>query len=106
MTTPAVPQIGAGGDQIVSAGGQRTALGLTTATVVKTGPGRACRVTVVIGGSAAGTINDVATTSGASMLNAVGVLPTTTGTYQIDWPCQTGIVIIPGVGQTIAIAYL
>jgi hypothetical protein len=40
------------------------------------------------------------------MLNAVGVLPTTTGTYQIDWPCQTGIVIIPGVGQTIAIAYL
>lgn len=89
-----------------SAGGLNTALGLTTATVVKNGtPGRVCRVSVIVAGSAVGTINDLATTSGAAAANQVFTIPNTVGIYDVQMPCAVGILVVPGTGQTVAVSY-
>jgi hypothetical protein len=81
-------------------------LNITAATVVKATKGRAVRVSVVVAGSAAGTVNDNNLTTGNAAANTVAPLPTTVGTITLDWPCVTGIVVVPGTGQTIAISYV
>jgi hypothetical protein len=85
--------------------GAATALAVTTATVLKAAPGRLVRVHVVVAGSAAGSANDAATTGAAGIGNQIATLPNTVGPILIDWPCATGIVIMPGTGQTLAAAY-
>lgn len=79
-----------------------TFLNITASTVLKASPGRAVRVSVIVAGSAAGSLNDCATTGAAAASNEVAVIPNTVGVYEIDWPCGTGIVIVPGTGQTLA----
>ena len=86
-------------------GGTRAWLNVTAAQVVKAGAGICVSVTVVVAGSAAGTVNDVATTGGAAAANQFGTIPTTVGTYTFNWPCGTGIVLVPGTGQTLAVSY-
>jgi hypothetical protein len=87
------------------AGGNRAALNVTAATVLKTTPGVCVSVAVVVAGSAAGTVNDVATTGGVAATNQFGTIPATVGTYTFNWPCGTGITVTPGTGQTLAVSY-
>ena len=60
---------------------------------------------MVVAGSGAGTINDCDTTGAAAAANAIATLPTTAGPIQLNFPCQLGIVVVPGAGQTIAISF-
>ena len=85
--------------------GQKTALNITSATVVKAAPGQVLTVTVVVAGSAPGTVNDCLTTGAAAASNAIASLPAAVGSQQLNFPCQVGIVVTPGTGQTIAISY-
>ncbi len=97
---------GPNGEGIITDGGLFTHLNITAATVVKASPGRVCRVSVVVAGSTAGTVNDVLTTGGAAATNQVATIPDVVGNYSIEMPCLTGIVVVPGTGQTVAVSYL
>jgi hypothetical protein len=77
---------------------------ITVATVVKATPGTVISFTVVVAG-AAGTINDCATTGAAAAANQIATTPAAVGNTQLNFPCSTGIVVVPGAGQTIAINY-
>jgi hypothetical protein len=96
--------------------GKFSALNITAATVIKKqedngavggtmGAGRIVRVQVLVAGSAAGTVNDCATTGAAAVANQVGVIPAVVGTYLIDMPCYAGICVVPGTGQTLAASF-
>lgn len=85
--------------------GTDAALNITSATVIKSIAGRSVRLSVLVGGSAAGGVYDTTTTAGASSSNQVFVIPTTVGTYDIDFPHLNGIVVTPGTGQTVALTY-
>jgi hypothetical protein len=94
----------------IAAGPFITRLNITSATVVKATAGAVVTATVVVAGSTPGTINDVATTGGAAAANQIASLPNTVGTISLSnstapWPCSTGIVVVPGTGQTVAIEY-
>lgn len=76
---------------------------ITVPTVIKDGQGRIARISVVVGGSTAGSVYDA---------NAVGAttgkllsIPTTVGLAEVNLPVNTGILIVPGTGQTIAVCY-
>lgn len=86
--------------------GAKNSLNITAARVVKAGPGTLLAVTVIVAGSAAGTINDLAANSGVAAANQVYTIPNAAGTYQIGFPCLTGIVVTPGTGQTLAVSYI
>ena len=83
----------------------KSAKGLTAATVVKASAGYVASVSVTVAGSVPGSVNDVATTGAAGAANVVYTVPNTVGTYAVNFPVDTGIVVVPGTGQTIAIAY-
>ena len=83
--------------------GLTNASGLTSATVVKATPGRVCTVSVVIAGSAAGTIYDA--TSASATTNPIYTMPTTAGAYIVNIPTLNGIVVVPGSGQTVTVGF-
>jgi hypothetical protein len=86
--------------------GTSSSLNLTAATVVKATAGRAVRVSVLVAGTAPGTVNDTTTTAGAALANEVFEIPNTVGMFELDWPCASGIVVVPGTGQTVAVSYV
>jgi len=85
--------------------GLKTAKNLTSSTVIKATAGRVSRVSVIVAGSTTGSINDVATTGGAAVANELAVVANTVGVYDIDMPCTTGIVFVPGTGMTAVVSY-
>ena len=84
--------------------GRLSTLNITSATVIKATSGRLFKVSVIVAG-AAGTINDCATTAAAAASNQVGTSPAVVGTIDFNWPMATGIVVVPGAGQTVAITW-
>lgn len=85
--------------------GRLSTLNITTPTVIKATNGRLFKVSVIVGGAGAGTLNDCTTTAAAAAANQIGTAPTTIGTFDFDWPMQTGIVVVPGSGQTLAVTW-
>jgi hypothetical protein len=86
--------------------GAKSVKNITVATVIKATPGTLLGFAVIVAG-AAGTINDVATTGGAAAGNQIGVTLAVVGNYPLyGVPCTTGIVVVPGAGQTIAVWYV
>lgn len=85
--------------------GNTTRSNISAAAVVKASAGRIAKVSVVVAGSAAGSVNNVATIGGVAAANLVAVIPNTVGVYDIDMPCSAGIVVTPGTGQTVAVSY-
>ncbi len=96
-----MPQYGLG----PRVGGNQSLLNITAATVVKASPGTVWRVNVTTAGTTAGTVNDVTTTAGAAAANLITELPNTVGTYELVWPALVGIVIVPGTGQVVSVAF-
>lgn len=86
--------------------GNKSSLNITANTVVKAQKGRCARVVVIVAGSGAGTLHDAATVAAAATANEIFAIPTTAGSYEIDFPCANGIVVKPGTGQTIAVSYI
>jgi hypothetical protein len=73
--------------------------------VLKADTGRVWMVVVTVAGTTTGSINDCTTTAAASAGNTVMLIPNTVGTYELDWPMLAGIVVKPGTGQTVCVAY-
>jgi len=71
--------------------------------VLKTGQTIIRAINVCVAGSAAGTLNDAATTGAAASTNAVAGLPAVAGDCSPPQPiiCAQGLVVSPGTGQTI-----
>lgn len=87
-------------------GGNSSHLNITAATVVKAAPGTIFQVNVVTAGSAAGSVNDVATTGGVAAANEVATIPNAVGNYAVGpFPMETGIVIVPPTGGTVACSF-
>lgn len=90
---------------LLQAEGIASALNITsTGAVVKLGAGRLVRINVLVAG-AAGTANDCATVAAAAAANQICAIPAVVGTYQMLWPCATGIVIVPGAAQVVSVSY-
>lgn len=86
-------------------GGSASVLNVTAATVVKAAPGTIYTVVVTTPGSAAGSVHDVLTTAGATASNLVFDIPNTAGVYSLTFPCAVGIVVTPGTGQVLSVAF-
>jgi hypothetical protein len=83
-----------------------TTLNITAATAVKAAAGLVGTVCVVVKGTGNGTLNDCATTGAAAASNAFFALDdTATSATVLNFPTSTGIVVVPGAGQTIAISW-
>lgn len=78
---------------------------ITTPTVVKAAPGSITKLSVIVGGTTDGTINDCTLVSNAGVANEVRPIPQIVDLYTIGWQCNTGITIIPGTGQTLAVSF-
>ena len=86
--------------------GSASALNLTAgAHVIKATPGRICRIFVNTAGSAAGSVNDCATTGAVAAANLVANVPATAGVIVVDAPCATGIVVTAGTGQVLSVTF-
>lgn len=89
--------------------GNYTHLGITSATVVKTGPGVVVTVVEIVSGSSSGAVYDSTSTTGNSAANQVAVIGSpgpANGLLPVNMPCINGIVVVPGTGQTVAISYI
>jgi len=84
--------------------------GITATTVIKSAAGFVWGISVTVSGSTLGGVYDAAAVSGATVLGPqVIIIPGVTGLVpnvpHIGWPCQTGIIVVPGSGQTVNIAF-
>ena len=61
-------------------------------------------VTSFVDTGAASTAGTTPATNTAN-INQVFVIPNSTGTYWVDFPCLAGIVVTPGTGQTVCVSY-
>jgi hypothetical protein len=76
--------------------------GITAATALRASAAWAVSVSVIVAG-AAGAIFDAAATGTATTGKQIAVIPATVGVYTFNWPCNTGLVVAPGAGQTLAV---
>lgn len=90
---------------VVVGQGTSATLNITAATVVKAVGGRVAKVSVLVAGSAVGAVHNCATTGAVAAGNKVAVIADTVGVYDIDFPCSTGITVVPGTGQTLAVSF-
>lgn len=76
-------------------------------TVILTGKGTLNGITAITTGSTAGAVYDNAATGGTNTAaNQIGVIPDAiNGSLIFNWPVTTGIVVVPGTGQTVAVAF-
>jgi hypothetical protein len=100
---PLVPQYL---NNVLTGKGNKSALNVSAATVIKAAPGRICKVNVTTAGSTNGTISDVLTTGAVAAANLVISIPDTVGSYDVDFPCLVGIVFTPGTGMVASISYV
>lgn len=84
--------------------GRKTALEISSATVIHTGQAWIARVSVLVGG-AAGTIYDANTIATATTGQRVAIIPTTVGIHEIFMPVTRGIVVVPGAGQIVSVSF-
>ena len=85
----------------------KSSLNITTPTVVKAGPGTILTVLVSVAGSTPGSINDVATDAPAAG-NLVCEIPNQVGPVgggPLNFPALNGILVVPGTGQTVSVAF-
>lgn len=72
------------------------------ATVLKTSPGNLLTVTIIQAGTTLGGVYDLPVNQ-PSIATQIATLPNALGTPIVfDWPCQQGILIVPGAGQIVA----
>lgn len=87
-------------------GGNASVLNISAANRVKNAAGILYRVCVTTAGSGAGSVYDNNSTStGNTAAHKIGVVPNAVGVYNFTWPCNTGIVFVPGSGQVASISF-
>lgn len=85
--------------------GSNTSATVTAQTLVVSGKGFLVNFSVVVAGSASGTINNAPSTAATGAANALCATPTTIGVYACGQVFTNGLVITPGTGQSINITY-
>ena len=85
--------------------GTQTSLTVTTATVIFTGPGYLVNFAVVVAGTGAGLIYDFNSTTSPPAADALCATPTTVGVVKTGQVFTTGLVVVPGTGQSINVTY-
>ena len=85
--------------------GQTTQANITgNASLVMSGPGRLCRVSVTTAGNSSGTIYD--SNSVALLTRPIYTIGNSTGIVNVSLPVGYGLVVVPGGGnQTLAVSY-
>lgn len=76
---------------------------ISTATLVKSGAGRVCTISITTAGSATGTIYD--TNAATSTLRPIYTIPNTIGVVHIDLATNYGIVVVPGTSQVVTVGF-
>lgn len=87
--------------------GVSTTEAITAPTVLKVTPGRVATVSVIVAGSTTGMIYDSAQ---AAVLTApLWVIPETAASdgepYRINMPTDSGILVVPGTGQSVTVSW-
>lgn len=82
-----------------------TSATVTSSTLVITGRGRLLSFSVVVAGSASGTIHNAGAPTGGAAANAMVATPTTIGVYPANMIFTDGLLIAPGTGQSINVTY-
>jgi hypothetical protein len=85
--------------------GSNTSSTVTAQALVISGKGYLVNFSVIVAGSAAGTINNASTTALAAAANVLCATPTTIGVYPCGLVFTNGLVITPGTGQSINVTY-
>ena len=67
--------------------------------------GRCAKIIVTVAGTTTGAAYDAATVAGAVAANLIFVIPNVSGIYLVDFPYLNGLLIVPGTGQTVSVAY-
>lgn len=90
-----------------AAGGNLSKLDISTTTVIKATPGVLAAISVTTAGTAAGGAYDAATTSGNTAANLIGNIAATATAAPLvfQWPCLTGILIVPPTGGVVSVSY-
>ena len=73
---------------------------------ISTRPGRLLRVSVVRAGTTPGAVHDAETLAGAVASSRIATIPRTIAMYDVEWPCDFGIVVLPGAGQVLAVVFV
>jgi hypothetical protein len=85
--------------------GTVTSVTVTAATVIYVGSGYIVNFAVVVAGSASGLIYNFNSTTSPPAANALCATPATIGVYSTGQFFTTGLVIVPGTGQSINVTY-
>lgn len=91
---------------LATGSGLYSRLNITAATLVKTGAGRIAKVNVTTAGSTTGAVYDTTATGSIAAANLVAVIPNTVGSYSLDFPVTSGMVVVTGTGQVVSISYV
>ena len=87
----------------IAVNGTSSKQNITVPTVVKTSGGRIASISVIVGGSAPGTIYD------SNSLNITNqplcVIPNSVGVTFVNLPADTGILVSPGTGQAVTVSW-
>ena len=84
--------------------GGNSAIGVSSDSLIMTGPGRLVTVSVVTA-AAGGTIHDTDSVANASTANAIYTIPSSTGATVVNFPFFDGIVIKPAAASVVSITY-
>ena len=85
--------------------GTQTSTTITSATLIYAGKGYLVNFAVTVAGSSAGTIYNAGGTSTIAATNALVSVPATVGITQVGQVFNTGLVVVPGTGQSINVTY-
>lgn len=84
--------------------GGNSAVGISSDSLIMTGPGRVVTVSVIVGASG-GTIHDVDNVADATNANAIYTIPSSAGVTVINFPFFEGIVVKPAATSVVSISY-
>jgi len=85
--------------------GTQTSLTITAPTLIYNGAGYLVSFSVVVAGSAAGTISNTNAVASVAAANALCTIPATVGIVKVGQVFSTGLVVTPGTGQSINVTY-
>jgi hypothetical protein len=83
--------------------GALSSAAITAPTVIKATTGRLVEVAIIAAGTTVGTIYDGATLTATT--KPLSPLPNAVGVFRVNFPASTGLLVVPGVGQTVTVSY-
>lgn len=85
----------------INVAGAQDFYNITSATLVKNSAGRLVNISVIVKGSANGTVYDASSQTDTSR-PIYSISDAATGIQVVNLPVQYGLLIVPGIGQTVA----